>query len=54
MRGSCVAAAATAVLGTVVEPLKCTTTTGAATDTETLRLLQIVARFMGVEPIASP
>jgi hypothetical protein len=26
----------------------------AATDAETLRLLQIVARFMGVEPIASP
>jgi hypothetical protein len=25
-----------------------------ATDAETLRLLQIVARFMGVEPIASP
>ena len=26
----------------------------AATDAETLRLLQIVARFMGAEPIASP
>jgi plasmid stabilization system protein ParE len=25
-----------------------------ATDAETLRLLQIVARFIGVEPIASP